>query len=65
VGNYRDVAVSFTVQLEKEQGGGISALTIGAIAIVIIVLVLAALLILRRKKPTQAPGPDKEQTKKS
>ncbi|MBU0685977.1 MAG: FG-GAP repeat protein, partial [Candidatus Thermoplasmatota archaeon] len=65
VGNYRDVTVSFTVQLEKEQGGGISALTIGAIAIVTIALIVAALMILRRKKPTQTPGPDKEQTKKT
>ena len=65
VGNYRDVTVSFTVQLEKEQGGGISALTIGVIAIAIIVLIVAALMILRRKKPTQTPGPDKEQTKKA
>jgi hypothetical protein len=65
VGNYRDVTVSFTVQLEEEQGGGISALTIGVIAMVIIVLIVAVLMMLRRKKPTQAPGPDKDQTKKA
>ena len=65
IGNYRDVTVSFTVQLEKEQAGGISALTIGAIAIVIVVAIVVALMILRRKKPTLTPGPDKEQTKKS
>ena len=63
VGNYRDVTVSFAVQLKTEKGG-MSALAISAIAVVIIALVVAAILLLRRKKSTQPPGPDKEQPKK-
>jgi hypothetical protein len=58
------VTVSFTVDLAEEQGGGISALTVGAIVIVIAALIAVALLLRARRKPTLIPGPEKEQVKK-